>query len=337
MKKHIIHYLGLASVLFALTACNKDWKEEQYEHYVSFATTLDYTTGVTTVYVPYREDGKTTYEIPLVVSGSTVPDVDFDVKVRVDKDTLALINDDHFKQRTDLYYKVLPESIYSLGESVAHFTAGSYQTTLTVNFDFNGIDMSEKWVLPLAIDDTDSPFRAHPRKDYDKAILRIIPFNDYTGTYNATPMKVAIGDIPINQGVSVEKRTAYLVGENTLFFYAGLTEEANKTEIRNKYKVFVEFGEDEFGDGSGKLRLYSDEPNLHFQANSAVQKYTITDVQDAVHPYLIRRTITLNMDYYYDDFTTYPGQVLRYHAQGSMTMERRINTQIPDEDQAIEW
>lgn len=28
---------------------------------------------------------------------------------------------------------------------------------------------------------------------------------------------------------------------------------------------------------------------------------------------------------------------LEYVVKGSLTMERKINTQIPDEDQAIEW
>lgn len=337
MKKITLYLSGIAVLLSTLASCNKEWTDEQYEHYISFATSLDYTQGVTNIYIPYREDGQTEYEVPLIISGSTVPNIDFDVEVKVDKDTLAFINDDHFKQRTDLYYKELPASFYDLGDAKVHFKAGEYQSTIKIKFNLEGIDMSEKWVLPLMIDDTSAPFPAHPRKDYAKAILRIIPFNDFSGTYQSTNVKVALGDIPIEQGVTVEKRSAFLVDNNTLFFYAGLTDESFRTSIRNKYKVYVEFGEDEYGDGSGSLTLYSDEPNLKLKANSVSQKYSIYDVQDATHPYLIRRTITLTLDYYYDDFTTYPDKVLTYHAKGSMTMERKINTQIPDQDQAIQW
>jgi hypothetical protein len=32
-----------------------------------------------------------------------------------------------------------------------------------------------------------------------------------------------------------------------------------------------------------------------------------------------------------------PGVDIQYTVQGVITMERKINTQIPDEDQAIEW
>nr|WP_258530190.1 DUF4361 domain-containing protein [Bacteroides thetaiotaomicron] len=47
--------------------------------------------------------------------------------------------------------------------------------------------MSEKWVLPLQIvDDASYNYVAHPRKDYAKAILRIFPFNDYSGDYSGT-------------------------------------------------------------------------------------------------------------------------------------------------------
>ena len=30
-------------------------------------------------------------------------------------------------------------------------------------------------------------------------------------------------------------------------------------------------------------------------------------------------------------------RVIEYVVKGSLTMERKVNTQIPDEDQAIEW
>ena len=32
-----------------------------------------------------------------------------------------------------------------------------------------------------------------------------------------------------------------------------------------------------------------------------------------------------------------PGFEVKYKVEGSLILERKINTQIPDEDQAIEW
>ena len=46
--KEKIYYL-LFAVLMALfcTACNEEWTDEQYEHYVSFKAPMDYARGVT--------------------------------------------------------------------------------------------------------------------------------------------------------------------------------------------------------------------------------------------------------------------------------------------------
>ena len=171
MNKNILKICMALPVLgAALVSCNKEWVEEQYEHYISFATPLDYTAGTSSIYVSYKEDGNVTYKVPVVVSGSTEPDSDMDIRVKVDKDTLALINDDHFKQRSDLYYKELPSSFYSLGDATVHIPAGEYQGTLDVNFSLRDIDLTEKWVLPLMIDDENASYTAHPRKDYAKAI-----------------------------------------------------------------------------------------------------------------------------------------------------------------------
>jgi hypothetical protein len=43
------------------------------------------------------------------------------------------------------------------------------------------------------------------------------------------------------------------------------------------------------------------------------------------------------MRYRYDDITTVPGKVISYRAEGSLSMERKINSLIPDMDQQIQW
>ena len=69
----------LASALATLTACNDEWKEEQYTQYVSFRAPLG-KLGVTNVYVPYSRrnadktfvegSGLSSYQLPVIVSGS---------------------------------------------------------------------------------------------------------------------------------------------------------------------------------------------------------------------------------------------------------------------------
>ena len=66
--------------------------------------------------------------------------------------------------------------------------------------------------------------------------------------------------------------------------------------------------------------------------------YSVTETMDPIRPYLKRKTIIIrNINYTYVDYTTIPGVETEYHVIGSLALERQINTQIPDEDQAIDW
>ena len=51
MKERI--YYPLLAVLMVLfcAACNEEWTDEQYEHYVSFKAPMNYAKGVTDIYV----------------------------------------------------------------------------------------------------------------------------------------------------------------------------------------------------------------------------------------------------------------------------------------------
>ena len=69
--------------------------------------------------------------------------------------------------------------------------------------------------------------------------------------------------------------------------------------------------------------------------------YSSTLIMDATRPYLERRYVQIMFEYDFQDFT-YGGSdtefiPIKYRVEGSMTLQRNINTQIPDEDQQIEW
>ena len=58
---------------------------------------------------------------------------------------------------------------------------------------------------------------------------------------------------------------------------------------------------------------------------------------DDAKPYLEHRYVIIsNVDYYFN-YIPVEGTIIRYHVKGTLTLSRDINTQIPDEDQAIEW
>lgn len=329
MKQLYTYALGVMAALICFS-CNNEWEDEQYQHYVSFKAPMNTSLGTTEIHIRYKPEGKVQYVLPLILSGSTFDKNDLQVHVGLDADTLELINKDHFYQRTDLYYKELDPSFYELESTDVTIPGGECYGYLPINFTLEGLDLVEKWVLPLRIqDDPAGNYFPHPRKNYSQAILRVIPFNDYSGTYSATSMQVFMGDDRTNS-VVMNDRTMSVVDDKATFFYAGLTEEDLTTSQRRKYKVTVRFNED------GSLTLSNEDPDINFKQIGEAT-YTVQEKMDETQPYLKHRYVTLYMEYEYDDVTSVPGQPQHFYSKGSMIMERKINTQIPDEDQAIQW
>ena len=140
--KEKIYYL-LFAVLMALfcTACNEEWTDEQYEHYVSFKAPMDYTRGVTDIYVKYKLNGAVTYQLPVIMSGSTLPGHDTEVQIAIDSDTLKSINWEYFHNRTDLYYKELTSDYYEVENMNVVIPADDCMGLLNVNFKLGVIYM----------------------------------------------------------------------------------------------------------------------------------------------------------------------------------------------------
>ncbi|WP_293956215.1 MULTISPECIES: DUF4973 domain-containing protein [unclassified Sphingobacterium] len=327
MKKSAIQLLFLM-VLFACNACNDEWKEEQFEHYVSFKAPLE-SEGVANIYVRYKDGQKTTFLQPLEVSGSTTNDGDLDVRVGVDADTLGILNYQRFQTRQDFYYKQLDNSYFSIPQTV-NIKSGENTALMAIDFSLKGIDMAEKWVLPLTIlEDPAAKYKINPRKHYKKALLRVNPFNNYSGTYSGTALKVVMDGHESETPIVKSQIRSYVVDENTIFFYAGNIDEDRKD--RKNYKVFATFNE------TGGVTFRAENPNMKFAVKKDAS-YTISEQMDAVRPYLLHRYITLNnVDYEFTDYTLVSTTAIKFKVSGSLILERQLNTQIPDEDQSIEW
>lgn len=325
-------YLTLVAALTLCSSCNEEWKDEQYEQYVSFKAPIS-DKGYTQINVRYKEDGKVTYKLPVVVSGTTINSSDLAVHVGVDPDTLKVLNRERFGTRTDLYYRELDAKCYDFSETV-NIPAGSCTSELNIDFSLNDLDLVDKWVLPLTIkDDPSYNYQSNLRKNYRKALLRVMPFNDYSGSYSTTAMKTyflnADGGWNADEPMVTSNRTAFVVDENTVYFYAGLVDE--DLVERARYKVYVTFNENK------SLTLTAEDPAINFQlSGDANPVYSVVESMDATRPYLKHRYTTLRLIYTFDDITSAPVPI-RYIVMGSLTLERNINTQIPDEDQAIEW
>ncbi|WP_298652491.1 DUF4973 domain-containing protein [uncultured Proteiniphilum sp.] len=337
----------LLGALFIFAGCNDEWEGELYTRMVSLKAPIN-RDDVSVIYLRYKPDDQVvTYKLPVIVSGSRTNDRDYNVRIDVDNDTLNFLNHDKYTGRSDLYYKQLPENFYELPSQTCHIPAGSDVAHFDINFKFSGLDLVEKWVLPLTIL-PDPSYSLNTYKGRQKALLWIMPFNDYSGSYNAGSMYVYFGD-NTTKYMTASTREAKVVDENTIFFYAGITEEL--AENRGDFKVKCKFQDpDEVteiedpktGESTGlyikrgKLVLSAENPALEFEVVGE-PTYEIKEEFDIDRPHIIKRFFTLTMEYKYKDNVSSENMVFPYRCQGTMLMQRNVSTLVPDEDQAIFW
>jgi len=327
--KSFYRYIILLLAIFSVSSCNNEWEDELFENKIAFGKN-----GLSDIYVKYKPDGKVTYKVPVVVSGSTINNKEYNVQVELDVDTLKELNFERFRLREDLYFKLLDNKYYTLPSTQVTIPTGTNTATIDIDFTLEGINMVEKYILPLTIKD-DPSYEVNYRKHYRKALLNVIPFNDYSGVYSATDGLVFDRGIPENEQtpVTMDSRQAFVVDENSIFFYAGVTEE--EFEYRELYKIVAVFD-----DGSnveeGTLTLtapHAEKINFKIINNGS---YTIRTEMDPLAPYLQKKFITMNMEFEYDEIITETVR-LEYRFKGSLTMERKRNITVPDEDQQIIW
>ncbi len=150
-------------------------------------------------------------------------------------------------------------------------------------------------------------------KGRNKALLWVRPFNAYSGTYSASSMEVHNGnDASSSTFMVASNRTAQVVDENTIFWYAGVTEELSTT--RGKYKIRCTFSPPDsireiidpytklhngLYNTYGRVTLDADNSEgLNFSLGSAdTPTYTISETYDPDRPYVIRRITTLRISY----------------------------------------
>ena len=341
MKK--LYYLMMAmAATLGCTSCNNEWEDEQFVQMASLKA-VPGDDGVTPVYLRYNTDGEKVYELPVLISGSTLSEKSHVVHVVLDEDTLEQLNKERYGEREELHYKLLDGQYYSFPETV-EVPAGEAQAILPINFTLGGkdnqnpLDLSDKWILPLTVaEDPSYDYIANPRKHYRKALLNITPFNDYSGTYDGTQYKIYMeGDQ--SKTFTLNTHRAYVYDDKTIFFYMGLR--TIDYVDRKNYKVFVEFTDEIIDIQKKKLRIWSDndgELGNNFKIGENQSYYTIEESDDPKQPYLHYIYITLYLDYTFEDYTTIDGQRLHYQVAGTLTMQRDLNTLIPDEDQQIQW
>ncbi|MDR0687514.1 MAG: DUF4973 domain-containing protein [Prevotellaceae bacterium] len=327
-KTCIMLTLAAAFLLLPATSCNEEWKTEQYEKTVSFVKS-----GYTEVYLKYRADGVAPYKIPVVVSGSTFNDKNVEVTVELDPDTMPDLNFGRFRNREDLYFKLLEPQYYALKTNKVTIPAGEEVALLDIDFKLQGLDLVDRHILPLKVSAT-SAYEPSPRKHYKKTLMRIVPFNDFSGSYTPSEGEISLWNTSSSQA-AWERLSAYedvrelrVVDDSTVFFYAGSVEETALDRAR--YKVQMKFNPD------NTLTLWADSSVIEFQQltddPTFAGAYSTSTETDPTSPYLERRYTIVKMEYRFKDVTN-PLYTIQYRVKCSMTMERKRNTLIPEEDQ----
>jgi hypothetical protein len=313
-------YLYLLSALLVGMGCNKEWTRELYVKEVSFVKS-----GVVSVYAKYQsQGGAVSVKVPVVLSGSTGNNEDIDVTIAIDKDTLNNLNFDRFRLRADLYFQELSEANYSFTSLTTTIPAASLQGYFNLGLKLEGLDLINKYILPVKIVST-SKNNASPRRWFGKSLMQIIPFNDYSGRYSNAGL-IWNRDVPQNNqtALSTPYRTGWVVNQNTIFFFAGNIDE--EAYDRKKYKIVAELKAD------STVALSAPDATIKFSQQRGT--YSISKRKDEVQPYLEKTYITLNLEYWYSDITN-PAFPINYRFAGPLTLERVRNTQIPDEDQQV--
>lgn len=351
MKKNNMRFLYLTilvSVLMVMPSCNNEWEDELYTNMVSLKAPIN-RDDVSVIYLKYKPNEQmVNFKLPVIVSGSQINNKDYNVKIGVDNDTLIDLNYDKYTERYDLYYKQLPEQFYEFKSSTCVIPSGTNVKNFDIDFKLEGLDLVDKWVLPVTIM-PDKSYTMNTYKGRQKALLWVMPFNDYSGVYNAGSMYVYFADNETKY-MTANTREARVVDENTVFFYAGITEEL--AENRGDFKVKCSFLDPEeitevedsraseqgieLFTKKGKLVLSAENPELEFEVIGE-PSYEIREELDIDRPHIIKRFFTLTMEYRYKDSDSSENMVFPYRCKGTMLMQRNVSTLIPDEDQAVFW
>lgn len=324
----------LAAVLSCSVSCKDEWKDnEQFEQMASFKA-INNSQGVTSAYLRYSPQGKIVYELPIIMSGSIPNTKARTIHIGLDPDTLAKLNKEQYGHRQELYFRQLDPKYYSYPQTVT-IPEGATTVTLPIEFTLGDLDQVDKWVLPLQIlDDPSYAYKANPNKHYRRAMLHVTPFNDYSGNYGGTLYKIYLdGD---TEPLTLNNHRTFVVDNKTIFAYAG-TRDIDYID-RHLYKVMMRFTDERIDLQKRKLEIWSDNASQNkFKIVGEQSYYTINEERNPTKPYLKNIYITLFLSYEFEDYTTIPGQRLKYKVAGTLSMQRDINTLIPNEDQQIQW
>ncbi|WP_315815758.1 DUF4973 domain-containing protein [Paraflavitalea speifideaquila] len=217
-----------------------------------------------------------TLKVPVGVSGTNGNRDNIEVTIALDKDTLEKLNFDRFRLRSDLYFLELPQVNYSFKSMTTTIPNGALQGYFDLDLKLEGVDLINKYILPIKIVST-SRDNVSQRRWYSKSLMQVIPFNDYSGRYSNAGL-IWNRDVPQNNqtALTTPYRTAWVVDEQSVFFFAGNIDE--EAYDRKKYKLIAKLNTD------STVTLSAPDASINFTQQKGT--YSIRKRMDEVQPYL---------------------------------------------------
>lgn len=117
MKNNICFLFLVLVTAICYVSCNNEWEDEQYVQLASFKAEPN-SNGVTYTYLRYYPEGNVTYQLPVIISGSTPNTKNRIIHIGLDLDTLAILNTEQYGDREELYFKAPDPKYYSFPETI---------------------------------------------------------------------------------------------------------------------------------------------------------------------------------------------------------------------------
>lgn len=250
MKKinKIISAAGLFLVAFTLNSCLKNGK--YYTDFASVSASIDLplaaanNNGV----VAFTFDATTTTtSIPVYVNVASPSVLNKAVKATLALDT-AFLNQYNADNGTD--YQVFPDSVYSTTGFNLTVPAGQRLDSMVVTFDFTKLNLSEQYILPITIAQSDLPI-----EQWNHLLLYVSVKNKYDGRYTVTGTFVDLSNSAFTSVYPV----------NMDFITSGAD---NVTVFNEDYGLYGFV----FNTGSGLSYYGSFYPKFYFDANGNITK-----------------------------------------------------------------
>lgn len=269
--------------------------------------------------IDYTDTGIDTTHVSISVSGTSVLEQDIVVGYSVDADTLAGYNFERFRDKTALYYSMLPEDCYDFLDETVTIKSGDEYATLPIQINMDKINKYVNYVLPLKITSVSS---CEPGlKNYATILMNILLKNSFSGTYNVSG-KVYDKSDNSELDMAGTKKTLRVVNDKTCYLYVGNVDDANVN--KSKYIVEVTINED------NTLSYRPLNPDIEFEAETSNVENKINMVELTISKGSSgskgdQLTTKLNMQYKYKDITD-PTIKIEREFKGALVMNTTINT-----------